>query len=238
MASRSCGMAPGRSRKPVRPACCQSSSRSASCGRGADEDGGVAGVLAAGQVVEASLAVGRGGDAFVEEDDEVAEDVHGLVGPTGGRLRGADLVDDRAAWSASRGVTKPTSADAADELVRHALVAERGDERLALRRPRRDRRALDAEVLALEVDVVQLVAVDEPAGGDVADLRVVLPAVPEPPQHLDVVGGLVEQFGDELLDDRVVAVLDADRAETCGGRSARPRRGGRRPGPARRPGRC
>lgn len=44
---------------------------------------------------------------------------------------------------------------------------------------------------ALEVDVVQLVAVDEPAGGHVPDLGVVVPAVPQPPDHLDVIGGLL-----------------------------------------------
>ncbi len=46
----------------------------------------------------------------------------------------------------------------------------------------------------LEIDVVQLVPVDEPAGGAVADHRVVLPAVPQPAGHLDGVGGLVEQI--------------------------------------------
>ena len=40
---------------------------------------------------------------------------------------------------------------------------------------------------------MQLVPVDEPSGGDVADDGVVLPAVPEPADHLDGVGGLVEQ---------------------------------------------
>ena len=49
------------------------------------------------------------------------------------------------------------------------------------------------EEAALEVDVVQLVAVDEAAGGDVLDDGVVLPAVPQPAHDLDDVGGLVEQ---------------------------------------------
>ena len=40
---------------------------------------------------------------------------------------------------------------------------------------------------------MQFVPVDVSAGGDVADHRVVLPAVPQPPDHLDRVGGLVEQ---------------------------------------------
>ena len=46
-------------------------------------------------------------------------------------------------------------------------MRERGDQRLALRRTRGDRRAADAEPLAGEVDVVQLAPVDEPAGGRV-----------------------------------------------------------------------
>jgi hypothetical protein len=40
---------------------------------------------------------------------------------------------------------------------------------------------------------VQPVAIDEASGGDVADDGVVLPAVPEPPDHLNHLGGLVEQ---------------------------------------------
>ena len=60
---------------------------------------------------------------------------------------------------------------------------------------------------------MQLVAVDEPAGCDVADLGVVLPAVPQPPDHLDVVGGLGEQVRCQLR----------SRRRGCGGRSARPR---------------
>ena len=99
------------------------------------------------------------------------------------------------AWSVSCGVTKPTSAERATS--RYGTV--RWARALTIGWPcggrGRDRRALDAEVPALEVDVVQLVAVDEAAGGDVPDLRVVLPAVPEPAHHLDVVGGLVEEVG-------------------------------------------
>ena len=73
-------------------------------------------------------------------------------------------------------------------------MSEGGDDRLALRGPGGDRGSLDREVLSFEVDVVQLVPVDEPAGGDVADDGVVLPAVPEPAGDLDGVGGLVEQI--------------------------------------------
>ena len=82
------------------------------------------------------------------------------------------------------------------EFVDRRGVGQGGDHGLALRRPRRDRRPLDREVLADEVDVVQLVPVDESAGGDVADDGVVLPAVPEPADDLDGIGGLVEQVDD------------------------------------------
>ena len=61
------------------------------------------------------------------------------------------------------GVTNPTSALRRDQAVGGLSVAERGDDRLSLRRPRRDGRALDGEPRAVEVDVVQLVSVDEPA---------------------------------------------------------------------------
>ncbi len=77
------------------------------------------------------------------------------------------------------------------------------DHRAALRRARGDGRAADREVRALEVDVVQLVAVDEPPGGGVADLRVVLPAVPEPGGDLHGVGRLGPQL--VLGGDRVAA---------------------------------
>ena len=79
------------------------------------------------------------------------------------------------------------------ELVNRQCVSECRHDGLALRRTRGDRGPLDREVLTCEVDVVQFVPIDEPSGGDVADDGVVLPAVPEPPDHLNRVGGLVEQ---------------------------------------------
>ena len=54
------------------------------------------------------------------------------------------------------------------------------DQRLALRRPRGDRRAPHAEERPFEVDVVHLVTVEVAAGRLVADDGVVLPAVPQP----------------------------------------------------------
>ena len=151
----------------------------------------------------------------------------------------SDLGDDRGGRApASRGRDEDDVGRRGDELVRHRRVRQRGDERLALRRPRGDRRALDAEVAALEVDVVQLVAVDEPAGGGVADLGVVLPAVPEPADHLDVVGGLVEQRRPiSCAHGRIVAVV----AGRSAGSARRPKRAAscgladtwtRTPGPA------
>ncbi len=75
--------------------------------------------------------------------------------------------------------TRTTSAHRRGDRQRLRLVAAHDDERVRLRRPRRDRRPLHREELAGEVDVVQLVAVDEPAGRLVADHRVVLPGVPQ-----------------------------------------------------------
>jgi hypothetical protein len=92
-------------------------------------------------------------------------------------------------------------------------VGQGADDRLALRRPRGDGRPFDTEVVTGEVDVVQLVAVDEASGGNVADLGVVLPAVPQAPDHLDVIGRLVEQLSDELLHCRVGALRGAEPRE-------------------------
>ena len=114
------------------------------------------------------------------------------------------------------------------ELERHRLVGQGGDDRLALRRPGHDRRALDGEEAALEVDVVQLVAVDEAAGGDVLDDGVVLPAVPQPADDLDDVGGLVEQ----------VAQRVRRRPAPAARRRARRPRPAPTPGPASRRGPC
>src|SRR5439155_24702051 len=63
-------------------------------GRGTGENGGVAGVLAAGEVVEALLAVGCRTPAVVEEDHKVREDVHRVIASTSGRLMVPDLADD------------------------------------------------------------------------------------------------------------------------------------------------
>ncbi len=67
------------------------------------------------------------------------------------------------------------------------------DQRLPLRGPRHDGRPLDGEVLAGEIDVVDLVPIDEAAGGDVADLGVVLPAVPQSRRDLGGFAGFGPQ---------------------------------------------
>ena len=102
-------------------------------------------------------------------------------------------------------------------------------QRLALGRPGRDRRAPDVEPPALEVDVVQLVPVDEAPGGRVADLGVVLPAVPQPPEHLDEVGGLVEQLGDRAGAVARPARRHRGGRRCCAGRTVGLEGGGRHP---------
>src|ERR1017187_3251453 len=177
------------------------------------EDGGIAGVFGVGEFVEPGLPVGRSTSVVIQENHKIAENMHRVSRAPGGLLFAADLGDD---GPGVPGVARRYVSDVgrpADPPVRHALVRPRGHERRPLRRPRGDRRTLDAEIVTGEVDVVQLAAVDEPAGGDVADLGVVLPAVPQPPDDLDVVGGLVEQLADQLLDRRVSAVLDAEPRE-------------------------
>ncbi len=58
-------------------------------------------------------------------------------------------------------------------------VRQREHRRSPLRRPRDDRRAVHRDVRADELGAVDASRVDEAAGGDVADDRVVVPAVPE-----------------------------------------------------------
>jgi len=182
-------------------------------GGGAGVDAGVAVVLGPGQLVQALLARDGGGLGLVEEHHQVTEDVHGLPLAAGPGLPGPDLGHDlRGVGRVARG-DEPDVGRARDQLVRHAGVAERGHDRLALRRPRGDRRPLHRKPAALEVDIVQLVPVDEPAGGHVADFRVVLPAVPEPAQHLHVVGGLVEALGDQPLHGRITELVRAQRRD-------------------------
>ncbi len=185
----------------------------------AGKDAGVAGVRLPGEGVEAVTA-GRGRHrVVVEEDDEVAEDVQGLVGAAGRGLLGADPGDGGTGLGGVVRGDVPDVGLAGDEPVGKGVVGQGRDERLPLGRAGRDGGPLHAEVPSLEVDVVQLVPVDEAARGRVPDLRVVLPAVPQPADHLDVVGGLVEQLGEQVAGGRAVPGVDRrDRAaaEVCG----------------------
>lgn len=69
----------------------------------------------------------------------------------------------------------------------------------------------------LKVDVMQFVSIDKPPGRDITDLSVILPAVPQPAQHLHVVGGLFQK----LLGQRGGAVGYQAAAEMCGGVASR-----------------
>ena len=86
------------------------------------------------------------------------------------------------ATSADVGFVTPADADHARRIVAEIRAARVAPD--------------PVRVLADEVDVVQLVPVNEPAGGDVADLGVVLPAVPEAAHDLDEVRRLLEEVAD------------------------------------------
>ena len=188
-------------------------------------------------VVEVRLAAPAAAAVVVEEHDEVGEQP-AAARPSRPTRRSAARTSSIQRGDVGR-VGRRDEHDvgrAGGELERDRRVGERGDHRLALRRAGHDRRALDAEEAALEVDVVQLVAVDEAAGGDVLDDGVVLPAVPQPADDLDGVGRLVEQVAAragrppgrrvgrvELRNVRRPTWAASDgRPDTCGRQPARP----------------
>ncbi len=104
----------------------------------------------------------------------------------------ADLIEDASQRCIVLGRDEHDIGAGGCEFIHRAGVCQCRDHRLALRRTRRDRRALDREVLSEEVDVVQFVGVHIAPGGHIANDRVVLPAVPETAHHVDVLNGLVE----------------------------------------------
>ena len=121
------------------------------------------------------------------------------AGQPGGVQGDLDLGETaRAAWprrrpAAQRGrrrdrVTRATSTSAGS-----TRSGRREHDEVALRRAGHDGRALDRVRLALEVDVVQPVAVEVAAGRHVADDGVVLPRVPQPAHDVDAVGRLAAQ---------------------------------------------
>ena len=195
---------------------------------------------AAVELVEAGLApLGARPRSVVEDHDEVGEDPQRRRRPSDGRARRRARRRPSGATSAvSAGVTNTTSAERAansNGTWQCASAATSGW-------PCGGRGTIDGPLTqknrALEVDVVQLVAVDEPAGGDVADIGVVLPAVPQPAHDLDHVGGLVEEVADDAPrpPDRRSRRVErrgtsrrptwrglVGRPETCGRQPARPR---------------
>ena len=197
-ASRSSGRTAGRNRTPSYPSAVQASTRSATS---AAEPVTMRASVAQPPARESSRAsrCGAGLAAGVEHDREVGD--HAQRARRCARRSScavADLGEDRR----RRGVVvrrhEHDVGRARGELVRDGRVRQRGHHRLALRRARRDRRAAHREPRRLDVDAVHLVAVDEAAGLDVADLGVVLPAVPQRADGLDDRGGLVEPLADEL----------------------------------------
>ncbi len=135
--------------------------------------------------------------------------------PTGGGLFRTDLLFDGAYLLGVVRRHVHHIGGAGSQPVGDGGMREGGDQRLALRRTRRDRRTPDAEPAAREVDVVQLAAIDEPPGRRITDLSVVLPAVPQPPDHLDVVAGFVEQIPDQLGRGGLLPVCEPERGDVA-----------------------
>ncbi len=238
IAVRSCGIVPGRSRKPESPAACQSSRRSArpagvpvkTCA--SDEYSAPDRSSSRALRPAAACSLSSRNTTTSAKTCSVWSTAPGqfLLVPDGGNDRRGLLAVERRHVDDVGGT--------GGEPVRDGGVGQRGDRRLALRRPRRDRRALDGEPAAFEVDVVQLLAVDEPAGGDVADLGVVLPASP-------TAGAAPRRSPRPRRRGRPVGwACPARRSRragtrrTRGGRSAGCRRRARPPARGPRPGRC
>ena len=134
----------------------------------------------------------------VEHDGQVRDHAQRLPDAAHPLLRVPDLGEDRRGGGVVERCQEHHVGGACRQLVGDGRVREGGHHRLPLRRARRDRRAAHREPRRLDVDAVHLVAVDEPAGRRVADLGVVLPAVPERADGLDEGAGLVEPLGDLL----------------------------------------
>ncbi len=179
---------------------------------------------AARECVETPEPLGAALARCVEEDHEVRVHPQRFTDTPDPHPRRRDLVDEVTHAAGVRRGDEHQICLPRGQFVRKVAVGQQCDHRLPLRRSGRDRRPSNVEEPAFEVDVVQLVAVDEPSRLHVAELRVVLPAVPQPPNDLDGVGGLVEQVVDELgqaiLGERLPVALvesgDVAPAEVCG----------------------
>src|SRR5437764_4831281 len=124
------------------------------------------------KLIEGALAIPGGLFRLREHDGDGRE--HLRAGEPGDGL--ADAVE----------VVHPGQDQVRADCVRR--IAVDGGHRVSLGRARGDGRAFDTEEASLEVDVVQLLAIDEAAGRLVTDDRAVLPAVPQPGDYVDDVG--------------------------------------------------
>ena len=191
-------------------------------GRGARERrvGDVRTIVTRRQRVELRRPIGRGTGVVRQDDLEVGQHEHLLRLSLGG--------GDRVAEPSSRVEQPQPGPDKRDvRLLRRQLqrriAADRDrDDRLSLRRPRGDRRPFDRQPAALVVDVVQPLAVDEAVGRGVADLGVILPAVPQPPHRLDVLGGLANAVATGATDRGPTYSASDSRSDTITDQPARP----------------
>ena len=154
-------------------------------GRGADEIERARRVGTAAPRIESFTGRERGVAVALEHDVDAGEDgdVVGIasrshraltdLATTATRRLGIERVDEHQIGERSR------------DRQREVAAGVDGHDGMTLWRPRRDRRAAHTEEPPLEVDVVELVAIDVAAGRLVADHRVVLPAVPEAHDDVD-----------------------------------------------------
>jgi hypothetical protein len=167
-------------------------------GGGAGNNFGVARELLPGKPVEAlQLSGGRTG-LRIDGHEQVGIDQQRGPGSINCGLSRTHLRDDLGGALVDAGGDEDNVGAVGRQLVRQPGVGQCGDGRLPLGRPGHDGGSLDGKEFALEVGVVDLLAVDEAARGLVADHGVVFPAVPEQPQHLDRVGAFPEERGEEF----------------------------------------
>ncbi len=196
MPVRSWGSEPGRRRYPSRPWPLHSMSRSASSSGGPAK---MSGVRPEGRPLSSSRRARRSWAVARSVSRNTTTSPKMRSGSPAGPRRprpGGPRPPSTAVCSTSWGVMNTTSVPFAASWYGTVRVRQRRHEGLTLGRPGHDRRTLDAEEPAVEVDVVQAAAVDEPARGDVLHDGIVLPRVPQHPHDLDGVGGLVEQLAD------------------------------------------
>ncbi len=185
MRSRSAGRRAGRRRTPSTPASTRARISATTSSAVAHDDAGVGrqrGALL--QAVPHRLSLGA---RFLDEHEQVGEDAQGLF-----TLGGGEFVEDAGHRRGIRRRDEHQVGMLRGETEGNALVRQRGDEGLPLRRPRHDRGARDREELARDLDVVHALAVEEPARLEVAHDRVVFPRVGQPADGLGHLSRLAE----------------------------------------------